>query len=261
MKSKQRKLRPSQLTIVHAVQRLAVESWIARLAGDLKKHGLGVVVVSRRADGTLAVLDGQHRILALLQLGMDDPIDCLVYEGLDEATEAEIFLLLQNAKRVSASDKLRIGAKAGRPECVGVLELLERHGLALEGDPNANGHRRIACAAALETEYKRRENKRSGAQALDRALATALKAFGAEDSALDRTIVTGLSLVYWANEWVDPTHMNKTLAQFPSGANGLIGRARGRFEFERGNLGACTARVIVDEYNKRRQKQRLEYPA
>ena len=51
---------------------------------------LGVLVVSHRADGTYAVLDGQHRLAALRRLGYD-AANCIVLEGMTIRQEADYF--------------------------------------------------------------------------------------------------------------------------------------------------------------------------
>ena len=63
-----------------------------RLAADLDLNKLGFPILNHR-NGIFWILDGQHRIYALLKYGFadTDTIDCEVYEALTDAQMADIF--------------------------------------------------------------------------------------------------------------------------------------------------------------------------
>ena len=255
-----KKYRPSELSIVFAIQRASIDHWVNTLRRNYKERGIGVIYVSKRADGTLAIVDGQHRVLALRALGIDTPVHCHVYTDLTEEEECEQFLLLNTRRNISAVDKFRLAVGAGLPNYVAANAILHERGLAIEGDANMNGHVPISCAAAVIKEYDRGERERGGPQALACGLDAILAAWGTDGSALEGHVVSGVSQIYHANGWVENDHLVSKLAKYPAGAAGVLGKAKGRREYEGGGVGTCVAKVVIDAYNVRRNKNRLEYP-
>lgn len=258
MKSKTKRLRPNDLIVVFAVQRESIQSWVRKIQRNLDPLAVGVVYVSERSDGKLAIVDGQHRVLALIEAGLgDQPIHCLVYEGLTLSEEADQFLKLNDRRSVNAVDKFRVGVTAGLEDCVGVAEILDDLHLQIVGEPSRNGNAPIGCPTAMLGIYNR-NGEREGPQALRCALKTAITAFGTDGAALDGKVVGGLGEIFLSNGWVESKALAERLAKFPGGAAGLIGKARGRYEFDRSSLSKCVAKVAADAYNQRRTKNRIE---
>lgn len=259
MKSYAKRLRPDELTVVSKVQREPVQAWVRKLKRRFDPGAIGAIYVSKRRDGTLAIIDGQHRVLALIELGRGDkPIHCIIYEGLTEAEEADSFLKFADHRSVQATDKFRIGVAAGREDCVAVDQILHEFDLRMKGDSILNGHSVISCPTSLLTIYNRNSPDRDGPQALRCALQTAIAAFGMTDVALDGKIVSGLGELFLANGWIESGALADKLAKFPGGAAGLIGSARGRYAYEKTTLAKCLAKVAADAYNSRRTKGRIE---
>lgn len=255
---KPKRIRPNELTVVFGIQREAIQAWVRKLSRNFRREAIGVIYVSKRQDGTLAMLDGQHRVLALIEMGQgEQPVDCLVYEGLSVDQEAELFLRFNDRRGVAATDKFRVGVAAGREDCVAIASILDELHLQIAGAPMTNGNAPISCPAAMLSIYNR-SGERGGDAALRCALRCAITAFGTDGAALDGRIVGGLGELFLANAWVESDKLAERLAKFPGGASGLIGKAKGRYEFESASMSKCVARIAADAYNSRRTKHRIE---
>ncbi len=250
MKNPHKRYRPSELTIIFDVQREAIDAWVRDLSRSLDPDAIGDIHVSKRRDGNLTVIDGQHRVLALRSLGVDDPVWCRLYEGLTPQQECDLFLKLNNRRNVTAVDKFRIGVGAGLPDCVAIDALLRERGLAIAGEAQRRGAAPISCAATLRSYWGKAERERSGPQAVAKALDAALAAWGPEGDSLHQIVVGGLCELFLDNGWVETGRLAEKLSKAGSPA-GLIGRARTRNEYESSSLSRCMAKICAEIYNKR----------
>lgn len=162
----------SSLVRDERVQRSIVDKRVRDIAKDLRFEGIGVVTVSRRKDGKCYILDGQHRVLALIEAGHGDfKVTCRVMEGLTLAQEAALFRLLNNTRRPGAMDDYLKGIVEGDPECLAINAILKRNDLKVSmGAMNGT----ISCVDAIRKVYRAREG--AGPAALGFALSTAIAA-------------------------------------------------------------------------------------
>src|SRR4051812_31723657 len=85
-------IRASRLAVDASYQRPRNERKIRKIANNFDPDALGVLYVSKRADGTYVILDGQQRHAALIEMGwQDQQVPCHVYTGLSVADEARLF--------------------------------------------------------------------------------------------------------------------------------------------------------------------------
>lgn len=209
---------------------------------------IGILTVSLKPDGTLLVLDGQHRLKALLELGLPEwPVKCHVYKGLTDAQDSALFRRLNDTRRPTAYDDFRHGVREGDPECVGITEIVESVGLHIE-DQHRDGA--IACVTALRNVY-RSSNGRPNDSALRDALETAIAAWGRRADAVEGHIIHGLGLVFREHgDEIDRAVLIKKLAKFPGGPAGLLGRARSLREIRTGTIARLVAAIAVESYNR-----------
>lgn len=248
-----KKLRADALTIDDHVQRRCIPARVNRIADHLDLDGLGVVTVSERDDGTFAVLDGQHRIRALLENGMGEwEVQCRIYHGLSTKEEAAIFRLLNNTRPTSIYDDYKVGLVARDREWTAIDEAVRRAGLVIS-DQATDGH--IMCVSSLRSLY-RSSNGRPGDEVIEDTLATALAAWGATTAAVDGKVVTGLGTVLATyGGQIDRAVLVRKLSKFPGGPSGLIGRAKALRDIRPTTVGRLVASVIVAAYNTGRRKK------
>jgi hypothetical protein len=87
------------------------------------------LVVSRRADGSLYVIDGQHRLSAALQRGDIMHLPCVVLHGQEGASEAQAFVALNTQRqRLSQSDIFNALLASGDEAAKHVTEILRETG-------------------------------------------------------------------------------------------------------------------------------------
>ena len=85
-------------------------------------------MVSHRADGTYAVLDGQHRLTALRRLGYD-AANCIVLEGMTIQQEADYFRRQnENKQSLRINDTFNASLWAEDAESLRIKELMDKYG-------------------------------------------------------------------------------------------------------------------------------------
>src|SRR5690554_1338293 len=92
-------IRVDQFNIDHSYQRPISPTMVNRIVKAFDSRLFGIVTASRRADGSYWVLDGQHRIAALIKMGKGNiSVPCEVLTGLSMEDEARVFHL-RNANK------------------------------------------------------------------------------------------------------------------------------------------------------------------
>jgi hypothetical protein len=126
---------PTELQIDDAYQRRtenqASQRLIASIAANFDWRLCTPLVVSRRADGTFAVIDGQHRTLAARLRGMDD-LPCCVFTYDSPEEEAKMFIAAnRQRKAMNRLDDFHAAIAAGDDEALQVLQLVTDAGLTI----------------------------------------------------------------------------------------------------------------------------------
>lgn len=125
-----RTMKVTELSIDPRIQRDLVRRQLESMSGDnYDAASLGTLVVSRRANGSHVILDGQHRWTVVTQYDGDRELECRVYEGLTFEQEADLFLAFNNQSAVNSLAKFNAGVIAGRDGPVVIKEILDKYGL------------------------------------------------------------------------------------------------------------------------------------
>lgn len=224
---------------------------VRRLVRAMDPDALGRFAAWR--DGrNFYVIDGQHRKLALEDLGLPDwPVLCDVYEGMSFEDACEQFLKLNDSLLVTAYEKFDKGVKAGRYECVETKKVIESCGFRVSnqvGDGNL-----VSVAGAIDT-----FNLDQG-DALRRALTWSSAAWGHTTQATDGYLLRGLGLIAHAypNGEIDDAAFVKKLAKHGGGSASLIGSAKNARSIKGGSLARSLACIVIDIYNKGRRSSQL----
>lgn len=126
---------PAELKIDDAYQRRtenhASQRLIASIAANFDWRLCTPLVVSRRADGSFAVIDGQHRTLAARLRGMDDlPCCVFTYDSLEE--EAKMFIAAnRQRKAMNRLDDFYAALAAADDDALQVQQLVTEAGLTV----------------------------------------------------------------------------------------------------------------------------------
>lgn len=132
------------------MQRDENATWTDKIAEDWDVEMLLPALVSKRPDGKLVIIDGQHSNQACIQReGVDFLRDTMVYEELSIQQEAKLFLAAnKHRKPVKPFDNFRVSLTAGDPIAIRVDEEVRALGkdLQVASSPSAN---RVGAVQAL----------------------------------------------------------------------------------------------------------------
>lgn len=127
---------------------------LSKMIEEFNPDELTAIVVSRRSDGTLWVLDGQHRVEVLSRLGKAVVLGD-IREGLTREQEAFLFYRLNEGQTaVGAWDKFRARLASKEPVAVRINGITEEAGfrIILHSGSTAD-ERHIAAVSSLERLY------------------------------------------------------------------------------------------------------------
>ena len=208
---------------------------------------VGTLIVSRRTNGDLYLIDGQHRCVVALQLDPTAIMDCEVYEGLTVVEEALMFLHFnRNRKPPSAFDHYKIGLKARLP--IELRMKAETSALGLEISPH-KGNRQIAAVAACRRIVGWDVHETG---LLQDTLVFAEQAFGAHPETWDANLIQAIARVVIKNRAkIDYGRLvDKLRTKHPDEwqALGMLGVKGGGGSV---NRSIAMARLIKFEYDKR----------
>lgn len=238
----------SMMRVSAQSQREQKRAFVEHIVAEFDVDQLGNPTVSKRG-GWYHIMDGQHRIGALREMGWGDQlIQCWVYEGLTEAEEAEKFLQLNDTLTPTAFAKFRIGVQAQREEECAIDGVVRAAGLVVSQDkiPGA-----IAAVGTLRRVYSRTD-----AATLSRTLGIIRDAYG--DPGMEAAVIDGIGYLCGRyNGELDTPVAVERLGRVHGGVNGLLGEAE-KLRLGTGNAkGQCVAAAAVTIINRARGGKKL----
>ncbi|MDP9102232.1 MAG: hypothetical protein M3N21_08825 [Actinomycetota bacterium] len=236
------------MAVSSLAQRECNQARVDHLAADFDLEQLGTPTVNHRG-GQFWIIDGQHRIEALKQIGWgDQQVQCWAYEDLTEQEEAERFLKLNDVLAVNAMSKFRTAVTAGREVECDIDRIVRAQGLVVSRDkiPGA-----IGAVGTLRRIYDR-----AGPGVLGRALALARDAYG--DSGMDASVLDGLGLMVgrYDPDLDIPAVVLKLRNAF-GGVHGLLGKAETLRRTTGNQKAHCVAAAAVEIVNQGRGGKKL----
>lgn len=169
------------------------------------------LVVARRPDGSLFILDGQHRHIGAIQRGDIAYLPCVILSGCNQAQEANTFVALNTRRqRLSQADIFNGMLAASDPDAVRMAAILDETGWRQVKSSNLEVQRpgSLICAPMLIKAVK------SNGEAPVRNALTALRE-AYPDSPVTNTaaLIKALVLIYRDNDLagIDPDLFIETL--------------------------------------------------
>lgn len=253
-----RDLKVTEFSVDPSVQRQLNEPRVKYLTSKFNPKMLGLFTASKRLDGRIYVLDGQHRMAAARAKNYSGYVATRVYENLTIAEEAQLFLDLNDQRRVNALDKFNVRATMGDPAAVALKNALESVGLRVSGQHTGG---MFAAIVSLERVY---QGFMSYAQEpridlVEAVLTILTRAYGAENrTAFQANTVQGIGLIiHIFGKRVDADELVAALRAIPSDALAVKGRSTKDLEGGTGAQGV--AKVILSLYNKGKSARRLDF--
>jgi hypothetical protein len=234
-------VRLDELNVDPSYQRRLYESRLAKLTSKFEPDLIQTIVVSRRSDGTLWVLDGQHRCEALRRLGKSVVL-ADIREGLSHEREAILFWQLNSgSSQPTAMEQFLARITGQEPIATAIVNIIERHGYHVGRFSEDRG---IQAVGALETVYNMGR--------LDKTMAIISTVWPMDKTSREASIIQGLGqflLTYDSDPHYDDGRTLETLDKVTPSA--LLRRAK-EIELETGRSFQRAATVTVafrDCYN------------
>lgn len=144
-------IRAGDLKVDHDGYQRKAKVLVGKIARNFNSRIFGVITVSRRANGQCYIIDGQHRVAAVVRMGNGaTPVPCIVHEGLSYQDEALMFHLMNTqTQAMTPQDKMRGALESGDPIALDIREIVERVGFQLGLDDSALTGGRIPGIGAL----------------------------------------------------------------------------------------------------------------
>lgn len=224
------------------------QALIEEIVSNFDPDKLGVLTVSER-DGTFWVVDGGHRLHALVKMGYEDQlIQCWTYHGLSETAEADLFLDLNNVRVVSGMDKFKVAVVAGRSVESQVDAVVREQGLSIG---TYGGETSIRCVGALMKVYDQ-----GGTKVLERTLQIIRDAYG--KAGFSARVVEGIGMFVATYEnTFDQDRLVSKLKQKMGGVSGLLNQAQITRATYGVSMAAAVAATAVETYNQGRGGNKL----
>lgn len=206
------------------------------------------LVGSKRSDGTTHLVDGQHRYLALVELGYTGSVPVLVYEGLSLDQEAALFLSYNNTKRVPLVDKYLVRLKANDGTTLTIQAVLDKLDLFV-----ARNHTpRAVCSVKSLYDV----NRAYGPKVLERALIIIETCFGDTGTFQGPLIEAISSIIAGAGKNLDESRLINTLSRYPYRDDINLGDSWYKMSLAGFASNSSTRwrelkRIIIQKYNNR----------
>lgn len=228
-------------------QRKVNKQTISEIVNHFDPHRMRPVELSFR-DGVLWCFDGEHRVLAYKKMDIAT-IPAQIHYELTYEDEAMLFAKQhENERRVSIRDRWNAGNAAGEKmqNYVEIKNIMEDRGYKLDPTFRDSGNT-FTCIATII-----KGHEKYGASGLKRVLDTIDAAWGNCAGRTNTNIVSALFRIYGCfGDSIDWDRLVKCLSKHTA-----LSFVRDSRE-ERGNGGARVARHMVNVYNTKLRKNKL----
>lgn len=237
-----KRVKVEELNVDHHYQRDIGADLVNTIADNWNAVAGGVILVSRRENGQLYIVNGQHRAAAARLLGKKH-LWAQIVDGLGPAEEAELRLLTNVARKDKSLERFKAKLAAGHTDAHAIVRIVSAHGARINATPQ--GEIGINAISAVEAIYHIDRG-----MLLDRTLETLTTAYGRIGG--DNATSAMLRGVAWLlHRHADLDH-GRLIQRMQVEGPGMIGRmARNHKAAMGGALWLNVYRALVETYNFR----------
>jgi hypothetical protein len=222
----QRQLSVDVLSVAKPYQRTVIAHQVNRMARRFDDDAFGSLLVGRRADSTMWVVDGLQRLSAAKKIGRAK-VPCRIFESRGQQHEAAVFRLV-NAERSKCSPLVIFHAAMaeGDEGAAAITACVESFDLKIAAADGRGGvWPCVKCIRSVEKCFAR-----GGVEHLRDTLDVLCNCWGGDDDALRGDILDGMSLFLHKCDGADKNRLVKQLRtkrvadvlQFATGVRKLI---------------------------------------
>lgn len=229
---------------------------VNQMAAGFNVLALGTITVSHRADGTLVLLDGMHRVTTCRQVGYQGLLNAEVFSGLTLKQEAELFLLLNATKTPTVVSKFLARIVVGEEAAIAIDKIVRSHGWKIAP---AQGEGNITAISSVERIYNNGGGTKangSHADLLDRVLDVVTGAWEHDKNGVNGDIL--LAVAQLIGRFGPSVDTKKLVAEMQGTRPGiLVGRARTLKDAQGGSIPAALAKILAGMHNRKRRSNLL----
>ena len=170
---------------IEPYQRVLNNARVKRIADNFDHARVGVLLLSKRGPNSYAIVDGQHRLCAMRQLGLQEAV-CIVVDGMSYEDEANYFRIqTRDSTALNAYSLYQAGLEARDEHFLRIDAILEKneYTVGLKAEPMV-----ITAVNTLT-----RVMTMQGEAALDLALQSIRDAWHGDSTALRREMLAGVA--------------------------------------------------------------------
>jgi hypothetical protein len=176
----------ADLNVDTSYQRQLYETHVQKILRAYDEDLVDLLHVNVRADGSMWVYDGQHRMEVLRRLGQDYA-PCAMKHGLTREEEAHLYRQLNSArKHTTRMDDFRAALAEGDPQAKAIDAICREAGFIIRSGGTGQANTLKAVAAAWKA-YDR--------GVLGDVLKVVTDAWPGEHEAVDGTVINGMSFL------------------------------------------------------------------
>lgn len=170
---------------IEPYQRVLNNARVKRIADNFDPARVGVLLLSKRGSHSYAIVDGQHRLCAMRQIGVQDAV-CIVVVGMTYEDEANYFRIqTRDTNALSAYSLYKAGVQAKDEHFLRIEAILLKN----EYTVGLNAEPMVITAVNTLT----RVMTMQGENALDLALQSIRDAWHGDSTALRREMLAGVA--------------------------------------------------------------------
>lgn len=125
-----------------------------KIAENFNPHLFDPILLSKRKNGRMYIIDGQHRVIAAV-IAKIDKVPARILMGLSREQEANLFVDAQlQRKPIRAFDRFNAKIIAQDPVFVGINKIVQKARFEIAPHSASNSPRRLRCITLLIMIYK-----------------------------------------------------------------------------------------------------------